>query len=123
MAASFNKFQDFIEQLGLGEHDFDAAADVLKVFLTNEQPVNTDTVRGDIVEISMTNEANHGPAAGGADVQNTWAEAAGQGSYETGQSPRPPLPRHRSSLRRPQLQPSSLGNSIIFSILLLTTSR
>lgn len=73
MAATFNKFRDFVEQLGLEQHNL--SADTLKVFLTNEQPLVTDTVKTDMAEISMTNEATHG--AGGGDVQNTWSEATG----------------------------------------------
>ena len=50
--ASFNKFQDFVEQLGKGVHQLHAAGHTLKVFLTNEAPLATDTVKADIAEIT-----------------------------------------------------------------------
>lgn len=78
MAATFNKFQNFMEDLGLGDHHLDAGGDTLKVFLSNEQPLVTDTVKTDIAEISMTNEANHG--AGGADIENDYTESSGTGT-------------------------------------------
>jgi hypothetical protein len=36
--ASFNKFQDFVEQLGKGIHQLHAAGHTLKVYLTNDTP-------------------------------------------------------------------------------------
>jgi len=74
--ASFNKFQDFIEQLGKGVHHLHAAGDTLKVFLTNEQPLATDTVKADMVEIS----AGNGYTAGGEDSQNDYTESGGTGT-------------------------------------------
>jgi hypothetical protein len=74
MAATFNKFRDFVEQLGLEQHNL--SADTLKVFLSNEQPLVTDTIKTDIAECAdIANETNHG--AGGGDIQNTWSEATG----------------------------------------------
>jgi hypothetical protein len=43
--ATFNKFQDFVEQLGKGVHQLHAAGHTLKVFLTNEAPGNLNTPR------------------------------------------------------------------------------
>jgi hypothetical protein len=72
--AVFNKFNDFVEQLGLKRHDLNV--DVLKVFLTNEAPVATDTVKLDMAEIS----AGNGYTAGGADATGVWDESpAGTG--------------------------------------------
>ena len=34
--AAFNKFQDFVEQLLKGKHNFDAAGDVFKVYASEE---------------------------------------------------------------------------------------
>lgn len=73
MAATFNKIQDFVEQLCTGKHDFTAAGHVFRVMLTNVAPVATNTVKGDLTEIG----AGNGYTAGGEDVQNTLAEAAG----------------------------------------------
>lgn len=72
--ATFNKFQDFVEQLGKGTHQLHAAGHTLKVFLTNEQPLVSDTVKTDMVEI--TNENGYAPA----DIQNDYTETAGTGT-------------------------------------------
>lgn len=71
--AAYNKFQDFVEQLVLAKHDFSAAGNVFKIFLTNEAPLAADTVKADMVEIT----AQNGYPAGGTDIQNSVSEAAG----------------------------------------------
>ena len=71
--AVYNKFQDFVEQLCTGKHDFTAAGHVVKAFLTNELPLATDTIKTDMVELG----AGNGYTAGGEDAQNTLAEATG----------------------------------------------
>jgi hypothetical protein len=48
--SSFNKFQDFSEQLIRGVHDFDAHT--FKVALTNSAPVATNTILSDITQIA-----------------------------------------------------------------------
>jgi len=48
--AAFNKFNDFIEQLGLKQHDLNS--DPLFVFLTNEAPLASDATRADIADLS-----------------------------------------------------------------------
>ena len=79
MAVAFNKFQDFMEKVGLGDHHLDAAGDILKAMLSNEQPLVADTIKTDIAEAAdIANETNHG--AGGADIQNDYSEAAGTGT-------------------------------------------
>ena len=73
--ASFNKFNDFAEQIGLKKINLDT--DVLKVFLTNATPVATDTIFGTPAEIT----AGNGYPAGGTDAQGVWTETpAGTGS-------------------------------------------
>lgn len=67
--AAFNKFNDFVEQLGLKQHDLNA--DPLYVFLTNEQPLATDSTRADIADLGSGN----GYTAGGEDTQNTASES------------------------------------------------
>lgn len=57
--ATFNKFQGFVENIAEKIHDL--GADNLKVMLTNTVPVNTNTVKANITEIS----AGNGYAAGG----------------------------------------------------------
>jgi hypothetical protein len=72
--ASFVKFEAFTEHLAEKVHNLDA--DTLKVYLTNATPnVATNTVKADLAEITMTNEANHG--AGGADTQNSTSRSGG----------------------------------------------
>ena len=69
--ATFNKFQDFSEQLTIGTHDFDA--NVFKVMLTNVAPVATNTVKANLTEIS----AGNGYTAGGTATTITVAEVTG----------------------------------------------
>lgn len=71
--ASFNKFNDFVEQLGKGVHQLHAAGHTLKVFLTNEAPLAADTVKADMVEIT----AQNGYPSGGSDIQNDCSETGG----------------------------------------------
>ena len=74
--AVYNKFQNFVEDLGNGTHKLGAAADVLKVYLSNTAPVATNTVKADIAEITAAN----GYPAGGSDIQNGWTETTGTGT-------------------------------------------
>ena len=72
--ADFNKFQDFIEQLGKGVHQLHADGHQLKVYLSNHLPLAADTLKTDIPGITEQN----GYAA--ADIANDWSEAAGVGT-------------------------------------------
>jgi len=76
--ATFNKFDCFVADLGLKKHDLNT--DTLKVYLTNVQPVAGNTVFGTPAEIT----AKNGYAAGGVDVENTWAQVAGLGTLAIG---------------------------------------
>lgn len=67
--ATFNKFNAFIVQMGLKQHDLNA--DPFFVFLTNELPLATDTTRADIADLGT----GGGYTAGGADSQNTASES------------------------------------------------
>lgn len=69
--ATFNKFQDFSEQLVLGIYDFDT--NVFKVMLTNVAPVATNTVKANLTEIA----AGNGYTAGGNVTTVTVAEVTG----------------------------------------------
>lgn len=72
--ASFQKFQDFVEQLAKGVHQLHAAGHTLKVYLSNTAPdAAADAVKADLAEIS----AGNGYAAGGADIQNDASETGG----------------------------------------------
>lgn len=75
--ASFNKINDFMEQVARGTHKLHSPASgghTLKIFLTNRQPLATDTVKdGTVVEIA----AGAGYFAGGESVQNSLTRSSG----------------------------------------------
>ena len=58
--AAFNKFRAFVEDEAEKVHNL--GSDTLKVLLTNVAPVNTNSVKADLTEIS----AGNGYSAGGA---------------------------------------------------------
>lgn len=75
--ATYNKFQDFAEQLGKGVHQLHAAGHMLKVYLSNATPdAALDAVKADLAEIS----AGSGYTAGGEDAQNDYSESGGTGT-------------------------------------------
>jgi phage tail protein X len=75
--ASYNKFQQFVEDLLNAEHNFAAAGDVFKVYLSNTTPdAAADAVKADLAEFA----GGTGYTSGGTDVQNTVSEAAGTAS-------------------------------------------
>lgn len=66
--ATFNKFNDFVEQSWLEGHNLNT--DQVNFYLTNTLPVATNTVFGTPAEIS----AGNGYTARGADSANTLSE-------------------------------------------------
>jgi hypothetical protein len=62
--ATWNKSQDFVEQLGLEQHQLNT--DTIRMALTNSAPSATDTTFSAITEIS----AGNGYTAGGEDTTN-----------------------------------------------------
>lgn len=73
--ATFNKFQDFSEQLGKGVHQLHAAGHTLKVYLTNNAPsAADDAVKTDLAGI--TEENGYAPG----DIQNDYSETGGVGT-------------------------------------------
>lgn len=73
--ATYNKFQDFVEQLGKGVHQLHAAGHTLMLYLTNTAPnAATHAVKADLAGITEQN----GYAA--ADAQNDYTEASGTGT-------------------------------------------
>src|SRR5512146_3146576 len=69
--ATYNKFEDFVEQLGLAGHNL--STDTLKVYLSNAAPsASADAVKTDLAEI--TNENGY---TAPVDIQNTWSESGG----------------------------------------------
>ena len=69
--ATYNKFLQFTKDLIDGVHDFDAHT--FKLMLTNTAPVNTNTIKADLTEIS----AGNGYTAGGSAVTITTSTSAG----------------------------------------------
>ncbi len=73
--ADFNKFEQFVADLGKGVHQLHAAGHTLKVYLTNATPSESgDVVLADLAGITEEN----GYAA--ADITNDYTEAAGVGT-------------------------------------------
>jgi hypothetical protein len=73
--ATYNKFQDFVEQLGKGVHQLHAAGHTLMLYLTNNAPdAALDAVKADLAGITEQN----GYAA--ADAQNDYTETGGTGT-------------------------------------------
>src|SRR3990167_6965201 len=72
--AAFNKFENFVEDLGKGIHQLHAAGHTLKIYLSNATPsVSLDAIKADLAEIA----AGNGYVAGGEDVQNDATETGG----------------------------------------------
>ncbi len=75
--ATYNKFESFVGELGIGLMDLNAS--LFKVYLaaTATAPnASADTIKSDIAEIA----AGSGYTAGGEDVTNTYSEAGGTGT-------------------------------------------
>ena len=69
--ATFVKFHQFVEDLGLGVHNLDTGA--LKVYLTNATPDQTaDLVKTDLAEIT-----NQNGYTAPVDVTGVWSETGG----------------------------------------------
>lgn len=72
--AAYNKFQDFVQQLCTAKHNFTAAGDVCRAYLTDATPnAATHAVKADIAEIGSGN----GYPSPATDMQNDMTEAAG----------------------------------------------
>lgn len=72
--AAFNKYQQFVEDLGNKVHDLVGTNDTLKVILSNTAPnAATHAVLADAGDLSTAN----GYTAGGADTQNDGSESGG----------------------------------------------
>jgi hypothetical protein len=69
--ATYNKFQQFVEDLGLGVHNLDTGA--LKGYLSNATPTASgDAVKGDLAEIT-----NQNGYTAPVDISGSWAESTG----------------------------------------------
>lgn len=72
---TFNKFNDFVEQLGKGVHNF--SAHTIKAVLSNTAPSAANTVLADITQIS-NGGGYTGGAGGGITLDGvTWSETGG----------------------------------------------
>lgn len=69
--ATFNKFQDFVDQLARGVHDWDAHT--YKIVLSNSAPSAANTILSDITQIANGN----GYTTGGAATTITVSETSG----------------------------------------------
>lgn len=69
--ASYNKFNQFVEDIVRGKHNF--ASDTFKVMLTNSAPVATNSIKGDLTDIS----AGNGYTAGGTATTITESVSSG----------------------------------------------
>lgn len=71
--ATFNKFEQFVEDLGNGVHDLVGTDHTLNVYLSNATPsASLDAVKTDLAEIS-TGSGYTGPQ----DTQNSGSESGG----------------------------------------------
>ena len=72
--ATFVKFQDFIEAVGLGQHNLNT--DTLKAYLSNATPdAAADADKADLAEIS-----NENGYTAPIDIENSWSETGGTGT-------------------------------------------
>ena len=72
--ATWNKFNQFVEDLCTAKHNLTAAGHVVKMYLSNTAPdAAADLVKADLAEIAGGN----GYTAGGTDVQNGMTESGG----------------------------------------------
>jgi hypothetical protein len=80
--ATFFKFNVFVEHIAEKVHDLNA--DTLKIYLSNEAPLATDTIKADIAEIS----AGNGYTSGGITVGNK-TSAHTSGTYKLSSTDNP----------------------------------
>ena len=67
--AAFNKFNQFVEDLGNGVHNL--SSDTIMLALTNSAPVATNTVKANITEIAYTNVSGGQPTLGSVSFTET----------------------------------------------------
>lgn len=71
--ATYTKYQDFVQQLCTGVHNFTAAGHVVKAVIHSDAPtVATDDELADLTQVTGT-----GYTAGGEDIQNDMSESGG----------------------------------------------
>ena len=73
---AYNKFQQFVEDMGKGVHQLHAAGHTLKAYLSNAAPsASLDAIKTDLAEI--TNENGY---TAPVDIQNDYTESGGTGT-------------------------------------------
>lgn len=71
---AYNKFDQFVEDIGVGVHNLATAGDTLKVYASNAAPsASLDAVKADLAEIT----AQNGYPSGGSDVANDYSQTSG----------------------------------------------
>ena len=77
--ATFNKYQDFVEQLGLETHNLSTDELKLALFTVTHTPAATDTAYS-----ALTNEVanGNGYTTGGNILTKTWAETGGTATLD-----------------------------------------
>jgi hypothetical protein len=73
--SSFSKFNDFVEQLGKGVHNF--SSNTFKAALTNTAPSAANTILSDITQISAGGGYTAGAGGGYTLTGVTWTETGG----------------------------------------------
>lgn len=71
--ATYNKFQDFVEQLGLAVHNLNTHTLKVALARATDPPTAADTILANITQPTGTDYAP-------IDTQNTWAETGGVGT-------------------------------------------
>ena len=77
--SSFNKFNEFVQNLGEGQHDF--GTDVLKVALTNTAPTATDA-NWNLTDHPAPTSANGYTVGGNTLGSVTWSETGGTATLD-----------------------------------------
>jgi len=73
---AYNKFQEFVNDLGRGTHQLHAAGHQLEIYLSNAAPsASADAVKADLAEIA-TGNGYTGPQ----DIVNDYTETTGTGT-------------------------------------------
>lgn len=72
--ATFNKFNDFVQQLLQATHDFRSGSHTAKVYLTTAVPNATNSVKADVVEMPP-GQGNY--STGGASITNAVSRSGG----------------------------------------------
>ena len=72
--ATYNKFNQFVEDLVSGFHNLTASGHVVKAYASNAAPsASLDLIKTDLAEIT----AQNGYPSGGSDIQNAISETSG----------------------------------------------